>query len=72
MNSLWMLHTVYPDHEVRTAEIEILLWASLHQEQFIAFTERDTAAKHLNDTKADTNKPQGLYTKKFLCSLPVL
>lgn len=47
MSSLWKLHIVYPDHEIWTAEIEILLWASLHQEQFIAFTERDTAAKHL-------------------------
>lgn len=71
MNSLWMLHIVYPDHEIWTAEIEILLWPSLHQEQFIAFTERDTAAKHLNDTTADIHKPPSLYTKKFLFSLPV-
>lgn len=53
MNSLWMEYTVYPDHEIWTSGMRVLPRPSL-TEQIIAFTKRDSAAKHLKYTWQQT------------------
>lgn len=76
MDLLRALHTVYPEHKLWTIETDFLLRPSppLHQQHFIAFTGRDSAAKlRLQDTRErPQRKPVSLCTGKLPCALQSL
>lgn len=76
MDLLRALHTVYPEHKLWTIETDFLLRPSppLHQQHFIAFTGRDSAAKlRLQDTRQrPQRKPLSLYTGRLPCALQSL